>query len=182
MRVETRHSGIHYASPRWKVFNPANYTTETMKYSVLTAFDDPDIVLSWMDPTPAIIDSFHDMMYRAADACAFWANLTDLIDPGLSINQTFTAHQTTEQNIFRSDFRWFAGVALLEVLAVMIVIPLYWGFWKLREDLDLSPFGIGVALQAPLLQDVEPARGVAGVMEEVGDVHTRFTDDVFVRS
>ncbi|KAK4569725.1 hypothetical protein LTR86_002693 [Recurvomyces mirabilis] len=139
-------------------------------------------VLSWTNPTLAIVDSLHNMMFRAAVACSSWANLTDLIDPGLSVNQTFTAHQTTEQNIFRSDFRWFAAAATLEVLAVMIVIPLYWGFWTLREDLDLSPFSIGVAMQAPLLQDAEPARGVAGVMEEVGDVHVRFTDDVFVRS
>ncbi|KAK6440510.1 hypothetical protein LTR95_003268 [Oleoguttula sp. CCFEE 5521] len=124
----------------WAV-NTGTFNVQTMKYMT------PDG--HYLDPTRDIIQSYNELMIRGAFKAASWSNLTSLMDPGLSPNQTMMANQTLTQNVFKSDYRWFAGATVVEVIVVLAVLPMFWGWWTLDRDLDLSPFALGLALMSP---------------------------------
>ncbi|KAK3632742.1 hypothetical protein LTR56_016212 [Elasticomyces elasticus] len=134
--------------------------------------------IAFFDPTEDIINNFDDIMFRAAVSTADWPNITRLIDPGLSVNQTSSLNQTLTRNVFRSDFRWYAAASVLELIVILFVLPLFWGYWTLDRHLDLSPFSTALALNAPLLEDADQSRGVPGVLEKLGDVRIRYGDVV----
>ncbi|KAK4893441.1 hypothetical protein LTR27_008123 [Elasticomyces elasticus] len=132
--------------------------------------------IAFFDPTEDIINNFNEMMFRAAVSTADWPNITRLIDAGLSVNQTSSLTQTVTHNVFRSDFRWYAAASVLELIVILFVLPLFWGYWTLDSHLDLSPFSTALALDAPLLEDADQSRGVPGVLEKLGDVRIRYGD------
>jgi len=52
----------------------------------------------------------------------------------------------------------------------------------MERNLDLSPFEIGLALEAPLLHSIDPSTGAAGVLEELGDVRVQYDAGRLVES
>ncbi|OQO02797.1 hypothetical protein B0A48_11080 [Cryoendolithus antarcticus] len=148
------------------VVDAGTFNAQAMKYMT------PDG--KFFDPTRDIIQNYNELMFRGALKVADWSNLTSLMDPGLSPNQTMMANQTLTQNVFKSDYRWFAGATVLEVIVIMAVLPMFWGWWTLHRDLDLSPFALGLALNAPLLRDANAAEGVKGMLRTHGDTKVRY--------
>ncbi|KAK5695177.1 hypothetical protein LTR97_008683 [Elasticomyces elasticus] len=130
--------------------------------------------LAFVDPTSDIINSLNELLFRGGVVASGWANITDLTDEGLSVEQVLHGNQTTTQNVYRSDLRWFAGAAVLEILAVMFVLPLFFGWWTLGNAPLLSPMELGLAFDAPCLKEVNSATGSSGVVQKVGDVHLKY--------
>jgi hypothetical protein len=136
--------------------------------------------IRFRDPTSFIVDSYNELMFRAGVITATWPNLTSLIDPGLSPHQSTLANQTITQPVFQSDFRWFAGAAVLELIVVLAVLVMFRGYWKLDRQLDFSPFRIGLAFDAPLLQAADVRRAAdaaidtADRVERLGDISIRY--------
>ncbi|KAK5700209.1 hypothetical protein LTR17_023118 [Elasticomyces elasticus] len=128
----------------------------------------------FVDPTSDIISSLNEPLFRGGVAATGWANVTDLMDEGLSVDQILMGNQTTTQNVYRSDLRWFAGAAVLEVMAVMFVLPPFFGWWTLGNAPLLSPMELGLAFDAPCLKEVNSATGSSGVVQKVGDVHLKY--------
>ncbi|KAK5697491.1 hypothetical protein LTR97_007629 [Elasticomyces elasticus] len=130
--------------------------------------------MRFKDPTSDILADLNEMMFRAAVLSTTWSNITSLMDEGLSVEQTLHSTQTVTENVYHADLRWFAGAAVLELLAVLFVLPLFWGWWKLDKVQMLSPFDLALAFDAPLLKDVNSATGVQNVVKQMGDVQVRF--------
>ncbi|KAK5720392.1 hypothetical protein LTR17_015029 [Elasticomyces elasticus] len=128
----------------------------------------------FVDPTSDIVSSLNELLFRGGVAATGWANVTDLMDEGLSVDQVIHGNQTTTQNVYRSDLRWFAGAAMLEVMAVMFVLPLFFGWWTLGNAPLLSPMELGLAFDAPCLKEVNSATGSSGVVQKVGDVRLKY--------
>ncbi|KAK3635935.1 hypothetical protein LTR56_014473 [Elasticomyces elasticus] len=140
---------------------PSSNTAQLAKY-----FDYTQIggAIHLTDPTHDIVFALNELMFRAGVMSTNWTNLADLIDPGLSIKQTLQAEQTVTENVYRSDLRWFAGAAILEIIAVLFVLPLFWGWWTLDKVTLLSPFEVALAFDAPLLKEANSAQGVAAMV------------------
>ncbi|KAK3113744.1 hypothetical protein LTR53_008647 [Teratosphaeriaceae sp. CCFEE 6253] len=155
------------------------FNSQAMRYGDF-ASSGGDNDVHFTDPTADIVRSFNDMLFRAAAKTATWQNLTHLIDPALAPNQSITANQTVTRNVYQSDFRWYAAASALEVLVALVVLPMYWGWWTLRRDQELSPLSLGAAFDAPLLRGTDPSRGAAAALKEFGNVHVRFDGGVFV--
>lgn len=79
------------------------------------------------------------------------------------------------ENVYQSDLRWFAGAAVLEILAVLLVLPLFWGWWNLDKMAILSPFDLALAFDAPLLKKANSAKGARWVVQEMGDVRVKYS-------
>lgn len=126
------------------------------------------------DPTEEVIGKVNEFFFRAGIWTAPWTNTTNLLDPGLSVKQTVPAKQTQQLTVFHTDLRWFAGAAVLQLLTIIFVLPVFWGWWKIGTDLTLSPFQTGKMLQSPLLSDVNSAAGATGVVRDMGDLRVRF--------
>ena len=133
---------------------------------------------SFADPTKSILDDFNNLMFRAGIAAANFADengdMTFQLDPGLSLTQNVTALQTLRVNVFVSDLRWWAGAALLEVLAAFAILPIFWGYWRLGLRVTMSPFEIAKAFEAPLLRSATSGSGSRGIERAMGDVQVRF--------
>ncbi|TKA82902.1 hypothetical protein B0A55_01165 [Friedmanniomyces simplex] len=114
------------------------------------------------------------MLFRAGVVSTNWTNITSLIDEGLSVHQTLQVQQTVTQNVYRSDLRWFAGAAAFEIIAVLFVLPLFWGWWTLDKVSLLSPLDVALAFDAPLLREANSAKGASGVVKQTGDVQVKF--------
>ena len=128
------------------------------------------------DPTADILARFNNIMFRGGLMAASSGadNLTKLIDPGLSVNQTVAANQTLTSNVFHSDLSWFAGAAVIELLAIIAVIPIFYGYWRLGIKVTLSPLEIAKAFGAPLLNPVNSATGSHGIVTRMGSTKVRY--------
>ncbi|KAK3075557.1 hypothetical protein LTR53_000995 [Teratosphaeriaceae sp. CCFEE 6253] len=134
----------------------------------------PDPGWQLADPTPDIIADMNELLFRAGVLSSSWENATSLIDPGLAVNQSVPGRQTQTENVYRSNLRWFAGAAVLEMVAVLVVLPLFWGWWSLGKVALLSPVELALAFDAPLLRDVNSATGSAGVIGHLGGVRVQY--------
>lgn len=130
------------------------------------------------DPTTAVLDQFNNLMFRAAIEAAKsttnYDHTSPQLDPGLALSQSVSAAQTRRVNVFASDLRWWSGAALLELLAVVAILPVFWGYWRLGLRVTMSPFEIAKAFEAPLLKEVGSASGSRGVVKGMGDVKVKF--------
>lgn len=130
--------------------------------------------MNFSDPTPAIVSRFNKLMFRGAVASASWSNVTSLIDKGLAINQTVHAVQHVDQNVFRTDLRWYAAAAVLEMVTVLLILPMFWGFWTLGGRTTLSPFGIALAFDAPLLRDMKSTSDMREMTSTLGSMKLKY--------
>lgn len=146
------------------------FDTQAGKYYDI---EDADII-SFANPTIDIIHTFNEAMFRGAIKASHWSTISTLIDKGLSIEQTILTNQTITQDVFRSDLRWYAAATIVEIVIVLTVLPMFWGWWKLDKDLSLSPFAIGHALNAPLLRDEDREQGIKAVINRKGQVSVKY--------
>jgi hypothetical protein len=129
---------------------------------------------NFFDPTPSIVKDFNELMFRAGIATAHWPDLGNLIDPGLSPKQRISAQQHQNLNIFRSDLRWWAGAAALDLITILIVLPLFNHWWKFDRNRSLSPFELALAFNSPLVKNVASNAGPEGVVRKIGDEPLKF--------
>ena len=126
------------------------------------------------DPTNDIVSMFNSILFRAGVLTGKWRNTTHLLDEGLSVHQTVQAQQMEKQNIFHSDLRWFAGAAAIQCITIMLILPVFWGWWNIGVELTLSPFQTAKMLDAPILKDVNSAAGATGISNDIGDRKVKF--------
>lgn len=71
--------------------------------------------VQFSDPLPDILGKFNLLMFRGGVYAArqSQAELEGKLDPGVSANQTVVGKQHWQGNVYQSDFRWFAGAAVL---------------------------------------------------------------------
>lgn len=151
--------------------NTLSYNAEALKHANLSnGFSDSN----FLDPMPTIISYFNELMFRGGISTAAWSNLTDLIDPGLSSKQIVQAQQLKKEPITRSDLRWWAGAAVLDLLTILVVLPLFNHWWSFDRSRTLSPLELAVAFDAPLVREVPSAGGADGAIRQIGDVRVRF--------
>jgi hypothetical protein len=56
----------------------------------------------------------------------------------------------------------------------LLMLAFLQGWWKLGCNLTLSPFCTALAMDAPLLREVNSAVGARGVVQELGDLKVKF--------
>lgn len=124
------------------------------------------------DPMDDIIAQYNDVLFRAGLLAGSWANITELLPlSSLPVHQSVSATQIKEMNVFKSDLRWFLGAAAIQILTVVLIVPAFWGWWKIGIELTLSPFHTAKAFDAPLFRDINSAAGSIGLVKEAGDMH-----------
>jgi hypothetical protein len=133
--------------------------------------------LKFLDPTESVIFKYNQIMFRGGVVESGVPNIMERghIDAGLSLNQTVMAKQTLTQNVFKSDLRWYAGATAIELITVLLVLPMFWGWWTLGgTNYTMSPLTMALAFDSPLLADVNSAAGAKGVVREIGNVQLKF--------
>ena len=72
------------------------------------------------------------------------------LDSGLSVNTTATGYLTGQQNIFHTNLHWFAAAAAVEALCIALILPTYFGFWRLGRRVSFSPLEVSKVRLSPL--------------------------------
>ncbi|KAM7187653.1 hypothetical protein V8F33_011120 [Rhypophila sp. PSN 637] len=151
-----RHPGRTYASPKqltdlFFVADDSDYSNHVRK----------ECGLKWTSPTEYVLLSLHDFMFRAAlQAAAFSeqginsaSSNNSTRAPLGAMKQTFDVRREGFELIFQSNERYLAAAIVCIGLAVILLVVLVWGWWKLESPIGFSPLGIAKAFGAPILRD-----------------------------
>lgn len=78
---------------------------------------------------------------------------------------------------YSTDFAYVAGALVATFVTILLVLPVYWGFWKLGRKVTLGPLEIANAFNAPIIRP-ENVRGhhadFEHVLHEVGSRRVRY--------
>ena len=130
--------------------------------------DDIEGNLIVSDPTDEVLNGLNELMFRSGLMAASTQNYSP------ADNQSVQARQTLSVDVFDASLGWFAGAAAIQIIALLLILPVLWGWWELGlVDLTLSPFHVAKLFDAPLLQDVHSTAGAVGIMRNVGDMQVR---------
>ena len=132
-----------------------------------TAFQRPNddklgLCQSFSDPHDEVLKDMNELMVRAGAILAsqdssMIADYESRTDPGTpSFRRTITGYRTGDHDLYHTNYMYYLGAALVEVLCVAVVAPLYWGWWKLGRHMSFSPLEIA-KVRSSQLQDANLA-------------------------
>lgn len=82
------------------------------------------------------------------------------------IQQTALSSVTGIVEEYTTDFHYVAGALVATLVTVLLVLPVYWGFWQLGRKVTLGPLEIANAFNAPIIRP-DTVKGQHGDFEEV---------------
>lgn len=68
--------------------------------------------------------------------------LKERLDPGLEVNTTTVGQVVGEHNVFQTDLWWLMAAALVEIVCVSLILPTYFGWWRIGRRVTFSPLEI----------------------------------------
>ena len=119
--------------------------------------------LTFSDPTDNLIANARELMFRTAIAAA---NSSDL--------QSVPAIQVATIAVYQSHYRYLALASGLTLLAILIVIPTFFGYWHLGRHVSMSPLEIAKAFNAPLLSHIDSNAEAEQLIHGLGEVEVRY--------
>lgn len=159
-------------------WDSTTYNLEVFRHQVWPSHGNGSV--NFEDPMPTVLENFNQLFFRGATVTSSgrqskpWRDAAGWIDPGLKVQQIVQAKQVSHENVFRSDLSWYAAAAVIELVTVCLILPMFWGWWTLGCNLSMSPFAVALAFDSSVLKDVNSAAGSRGVVEEMGDVKVKF--------
>jgi hypothetical protein len=122
----------------------------------------------WTDPTDYMLNQLRQIAFRmslqAAKDDAKASNAT----------QTVSYTGTSTKTIFTTNFSLVAVAASLNILAVVAILPTYYGWWTLKRKSSMSPLETASAFAAPLLRDAGANGGWREILEKVGERSVKY--------
>jgi len=136
------------------------------------------------DPLENIMIGLNSLTFITADDIWNRANYTsgNITDNEAYQDQSLVYVKASQwkQEVHYSTNFWYMGGALASTLVcVLLVLPVYWGFWELGRKVSLNPIEIANAFQAPVLAAVHPGSGHADdVVKVAGGQYVQYTHAV----
>lgn len=53
------------------------------------------------------------------------------LDEDLAVKSEVMAYRTGNQNVYHTEYKFFVAAAVIELVCIALVVPTYWGWWKL---------------------------------------------------
>jgi Protein of unknown function (DUF3176) len=123
---------------------------------------------TFLSPMDQLLNNIRDIMFRSTLAIA-QQNISDYVidtQNGTGYHETNSTHVPAQsitrsanyfvyETVYKTN-KLILGLAIgLMLLAIMAVLPLYWGFWRLGRDVSLSPLEVAKALHYCTTRDPE---------------------------
>lgn len=115
--------------------------------------------VTFRDPWEETVQRLNEYMFhigvRATHAHSH-ADIANRIDSGLEISSKVNGTVTGSQSVFDTDYAYFAGASIVELICIIFILPTYWGWWRFGRKISFSPLEMAKAFEAPLLvsQDI----------------------------
>ncbi|KAI8941045.1 hypothetical protein NX059_002289 [Plenodomus lindquistii] len=81
-------------------------------------------------------------------------------------SQQFLTRVTGIVEVYATNFSYVGGALAATLLTVLLVLPVYWGFWQLGRKVTLSPLEISNAFGAPIIAP-DQSKSYHGDFDEV---------------
>ncbi|KAK7522444.1 hypothetical protein IWZ03DRAFT_118745 [Phyllosticta citriasiana] len=111
----------------------------TFGNTYLTSNDNNGPQTTWADPTPDIISTARELMFRTAVAAS-----------NASTTQTANSTDTFTRVVYQSHYQYFAAAMAVIVANAVVVCPLFVGFHHMGRNASMSPLELARAFQSPL--------------------------------
>lgn len=106
-------------------FNPSNIFT----FEHTIRGGGPEFCIgNFSDPRDEIVAALNELMFRggAHYASASPSELKPALDDGVKVVSNVTGVVTTRINVFKTDWTYFAGAAVVELLTVCAILATFW--------------------------------------------------------
>ncbi|RFU27228.1 hypothetical protein B7463_g9107, partial [Scytalidium lignicola] len=105
-------------------------------------------ISNWTDPTMYILSQLNEIAFRVS----LYASSFPYRDTGApSDPQVVTMQQVRTINVFRSDYRFLIASTVITMVSVVLITPMFLGWWELGRRVTLNPIEIAKAFDAPSL-------------------------------
>ncbi|KAF8540230.1 hypothetical protein BDD12DRAFT_834353 [Trichophaea hybrida] len=91
-----------------------------------------------------------------------------------STTQAAKATEEMSQTIYISHYKFLFLALILPLLAVLVIIPLFFGWWELGRSVSFSPPEWAKAFDAPVLSGPSLNADINMLLEVVGDRKVRY--------
>ena len=127
------------------------------------------------DPTAnvqSVVAAVNEMMFALATDLGRLATETDMsaMPAGWS---NYTAITRKPAVHYQTNVPYMIGAVASIAVCIMLVLPVYWGYWQLGRKVSLGPFEIAHAFRSPMTARANNST-IDGVMESVGQQQVKF--------
>lgn len=125
--------------------------------------------VTWTDPLDDIIAMANELGLRTAislsDYDGDYTQPTDaqpyITYPNLTlvnrtISQDITASTTYSGNFYHTSKGWLVSGVAIMLLNCVLIMPTFWGWWRLERLFTMNPLETAKAFDAPALRDTDP--------------------------
>jgi hypothetical protein len=81
------------------------------------------------------------------------------------------ALQSYQRNEYKIVWPWYFGAMTVTLVVSMMILPTFWGYWRLERKTTMSPFETARAFHAPVLYQKDSRIVSDELIKRVGDVH-----------
>ena len=122
--------------------------------------DTPDEERCWYNIAKASKDDPTIEILRKLNTLSFVTGLYIKGDPTVDVSereaagmasQNITALVTGIVEEYKTNFTYVCGALAATLITVLLVLPVYWGFWQLGRKVTLGPLEISQAFGAPII-------------------------------
>ncbi|QKX64138.1 uncharacterized protein TRUGW13939_11311 [Talaromyces rugulosus] len=148
--------------------------------------------LRWTDPSPTIFEILDELIFRCAVSAAYNNTMALLagsnsnnytvefidptIKPAFSYPKPQLVSMSKQQTVLVYESRYlFLGIGVgIMFLSTILIVPTFYGFWKLGHWPSLNPIVAALAFRAPVLNDVASGLSSAELLRTVSDWEVQY--------
>lgn len=119
--------------------------------------------LTFNDPTDNLLINARELMFRTAVAAANSSNV-----------QSVPAVQVATIAVYQSHYLYLTLTSNFTLLAIIFVIPTFFGYWHLGRNVSMSPIEIAKAFNAPLLRELDSNAEAENLVRSLGEMDVRY--------
>lgn len=87
----------------------------------------------------------------------------------LRLTQTWDKASATQPALrYNIRFKYWGASVTVTTCVILMIVPLFWGFWTLDRRATLSPFETAAAFDAKPLEGVDMKKGTTVLLQEIG--------------
>jgi hypothetical protein len=123
--------------------------------------------LKWADPTPYMLGSMQDFLFRASILASTDADA-----------QTISVQRMTLALVFRSEYSYLGAAMAVMLFALIGLLWQLWAFWELGRRVSLSPLEVVWAFRALKTRREGRPATVVDILELVGKDEVKYNGEL----
>lgn len=146
----------------YELTNTGSTASRYVNTSTVSAYNS-NCSLAFNDPMQELLAAARELMFRTAIAAANGTNI-----------QTVSAQQITRAAVYESHYAYMVGALAITLLAMLLVLPSFHGYWQLGRQVSMSPLEIGKAFGAESLNPINSNARADQIVKRLGDNEIRY--------